>query len=281
MELPGGLLCDGRLRRDYRFKAVTGELERALSESGLHTQTLPEQVTRILSCSLHEVAGYAVDESLLRSLSSGDRQFLVLQLEAWIDSSPRWITALCSGCGERIQFQIVPGALPMKPAGEGYPERLLSLSIGEVSARAPNGGDEEFISTRPEEDATVLHALLSRLLSSQGRPVDVTRLTDEDLESLDQMLDQMSPQAGLTAGIECPHCHLGQEVAIDPYAWILRETGALDQDIHTLAFHYHWSEKDILQLPRARRARYLQLIDRSLGKYRADDLIHGMQGGMW
>ncbi len=281
MELPGGLLCDGRLRRDYRFKAVTGELERALSESGLYTQTLPQQVTRILSRSLHEVAGFPVDETLMRTLSSGDRQFLVLRLDALIDRSPRWITALCSGCDEQIQFQIVPGTLPMKPAGEGYPERDLNLSIGQVSVRVPNGGDEEFISTHAAGNRTALHELLSQLLTSHGMPVDATRLTDEDLECLDQVLDEMSPQAGLTAGIECPHCGLGQEAAIDPYAWIVRETGALDQDIHTLAFHYHWSEEDILQLPRARRERYLKLIDRSLGMYRGNDLIHGEQGRMW
>ncbi len=281
MELPGGLLVDGRLRRDYRFKAVTGELERALAESGLHTDTLPEQVTRILTASLFEVAGKPADEALVRSLSAGDRQFLVLQLEALIDTSPRWITACCAGCDELIQFQIVPGSLPMKAAGEGYPETNLMLSLGEVSIRVPNGADEEFISIRVGDDGSGLHALLARLLSSQGRSVPVKRLTDDDRETLDQVLDQMSPQAGLTASIECPHCHLGQQVAIDPYAWILRETGALDQHIHTLAFHYHWSERDILQLSRARRESYLQLIDRSLGKYRADDLIHGHQGGNW
>ncbi len=91
----------------------------------------------------------------------------------------------------------------------------------------------------------------------------------------------MSPQAGLAASITCPHCHQEQQVAIDPYAWIVGETGSLELDIHTLAFHYHWSESDILQLPRTRRERYLQLIDWSLGKYQADDLIHGAQGGGW
>lgn len=281
MELPGGLLRDGRLRRDYLFKTVTGEIERALAESGLNTRTLPEQVTRVLSCTLSEVAGFAVDEALCRSLSAGDRQFLVLQLEALIDASPRWITAVCAGCGEQLQFQIVPGSLPMKPAGEGYPEREISLSIGEVSLRVPNGSDEEFVSTLNSGSRFPLSELLFRLLRSQEQPVEVDRLNDADLEALDQVLDDMSPQAGVAASIECPHCNLQQEAAIDPYAWIVRETASLDLDIHNLAFHYHWSEKDILQLPRARRERYLQLIDRSLGKYRADDLVQGLQGGAW
>ncbi len=281
MELPGGLVCDGVLRRDCRFNTVTGELERMLAESGLHSTTLPQQVSRILTASLREVAGQAADLALVRSLSTGDRQFLVLQLEARIDASPRWVTVHCAGCGEPIQFQIVPGTLPMKPAGRGYPETSLSLSIGEVTLRVPCGADEEFISTRPSDGQGVLHDMLARLLRIGGRPVDVGRLTDSDLETLDQVLDEMSPQAGLIASIQCPHCRLDQQAAIDPHAWIVRQTAGLDQDIHTLAFHYHWSEKDILQLPRVRRARYLRLIDRSLGKYRADDLVQGVPGGGW
>ncbi|MDJ0807048.1 MAG: hypothetical protein QNJ78_09465 [Gammaproteobacteria bacterium] len=281
MELPGGLLVDGRLRRDYRFKPVTGELERVLAESGLYTETLPEQVTRILTASLQQVAGQPVDVDRVRALSAGDRQFLILQLEALIDTGPRWITAHCGGCAEPIQFQIEPGNLPIKAAGQGYPQTSITLSIGEMDLRAPNGGDEEFTSIQDADQGTLLHGLLARLLSELGRPVDPQSLSGEDMEVIDQTLDEMSPQAALTASIECPHCRLSQEVAIDPYACIIQETGTLDEEIHTLAFHYHWSERDILQLPRGRRARYLQLIDRSLGKYRADDLIQDQQGGLW
>ena len=56
MELPGGLLCDGRLRRDVRFRSITGELERAISESGRDCESLPLQVTRILTDALERVA---------------------------------------------------------------------------------------------------------------------------------------------------------------------------------------------------------------------------------
>ena len=47
----------------------------------------------------------------------------------------------------------------------------------------------------------------------------------------------------------------GQDFAVD----------SLDREVHTLAMQYHWSETDILSLPRERRRRYLRLIDRERG----------------
>ncbi|MCK7500249.1 MAG: hypothetical protein MZW92_65580 [Comamonadaceae bacterium] len=35
--------------------------------------------------------------------------------------------------------------------------------------------------------------------------------------------------------------------------------------VHRLAWHYHWSEAEILALPRGRRAHYLALIDAARG----------------
>jgi hypothetical protein len=278
MELPGGLQRDGGLRRDYRFRTLTGELERALSESGETARTLPQQVTSILASSLLEVGGAAADLALVRSLSAGDRQFLVLQLAALLDPTPRWITTPCSACAEPIQFQVEPLAVPFKPAGEGYPATTLSLSIGDVRVRVPNGADEEYISLCGGDADTQLAALLSRLSDTRPRTIDPMSLSGDDLAAIDAAIDAMSAQAGLAASIACPHCGTAQSAAVDPYAWIVRDTLGLDEDIHRIATHYHWSEKEILQLPRSRRERYLHLIDRSLGRYRADDLIHAVHG---
>ena len=34
----------------------------------------------------------------------------------------------------------------------------------------------------------------------------------------------------------------------------------LYEEVHHLAYHYHWAERDILDLPRAKRRRYLGLL---------------------
>ena len=58
------------------------------------------------------------------------------------------------------------------------------------------------------------------------------------------------------------------EVELEPAALLQSELGvAVDRlfaEVHTLAYHYHWSEHEILSLPRARRHRYLELLGRQV-----------------
>jgi hypothetical protein len=39
----------------------------------------------------------------------------------------------------------------------------------------------------------------------------------------------------------------------------------LYDEVHVLALHYHWAERDILALPAAKRQRYLGLLARQFG----------------
>jgi hypothetical protein len=59
----------------------------------------------------------------------------------------------------------------------------------------------------------------------------------------------------------CPHCAGQTAIAIDPYRCLGNLEGGLLLQVHTLATTYHWSEAQILALPRQRRLRYLQMID--------------------
>jgi hypothetical protein len=36
--------------------------------------------------------------------------------------------------------------------------------------------------------------------------------------------------------------------------------GRLYEEVHHLAYHYHWAERDIMDLPRSKRRRYLGLL---------------------
>ncbi len=42
----------------------------------------------------------------------------------------------------------------------------------------------------------------------------------------------------------------------------------LYEEIHHLAFHYHWAERDILDMSRAKRRRYLTLLANKLEQMR-------------
>jgi len=174
--------------------------------------------------------------------------------------------------------------------GDGPPEALGSLASdpdAQKAVEAGTGGEDAesdrltVLDPSPPQVMDDIGEAPTEAASGAAPAVSRDSAPSADLETLDHTLDEMSPQPALAADIECPHCRLGQQAALDPYAWVVRDTGGLDQEVHTLALHYHWSEREILQLPRFRRARYLQLIDRSLGKYRADDLIRDAAGGAW
>ena len=54
-------------------------------------------------------------------------------------------------------------------------------------------------------------------------------------------------------------------MGIAPYGALARTPAGLLAEVHRLAWHYHWSEAEILALPRHRRQQYLRLIDAARG----------------
>lgn len=279
LELPGGLLIDGQIRRDFRFKPITGDLERAVVESGVGISCLVTQVSRILVNALDTVAGLAVSEEVVLALCSGDREYLMFHLQSIINPDPQWLTLSCQACNEPVQFQIDAGSLPVKPAGDKFPQTVLTLSIGDVFVRVPTGADEEAIACAATNHKSAMKILLNRLLSLPDNKVDIDSLSNEDQQLIDRSLDQMSPQPGQAVSISCPYCSANQEFPLDNYAWIIRDNRVLDEEVHMLAYHYHWPEKEILSLSKIRRKNYIKLIERNLGMYQGSKHDYDAQRG--
>lgn len=273
-------MVNQQLCRGYKFKPLTGMLERVICESCFELKTLAEQVTLILSRALDNIAGLPASDERVRTLSHGDRLFLMIQLQARLDPSPQWLTANCQHCEERIQFQIEPQTMPVKPAGNRFPQTSISLSTGNLKIRVPNGADEEKLAYYADSEQSALKLLLPELISSTIHEDTINSLTRDDLELIDKTLDEMSPQPATSVSIECPYCSFQQQVSIDHFHWVSQSSQQLDEEIHTLALNYHWSEKDILDLSRNRRKHYLQLIQRSNGKFQTDDFMQASQGNV-
>ena len=90
-------------------------------------------------------------------------------------------------------------------------------------------------------------------------------LPASDLARIEAALDEVSPWVVTEVAGSCPACGATHPVALDPYVVMRGPASELYDEVHTLAWHYHWSEAEILALPRARRQLYLRLIDRSRG----------------
>jgi hypothetical protein len=70
------------------------------------------------------------------------------------------------------------------------------------------------------------------------------------------------PQLSLDAA--CPECGRGFILPFDVQDFFFGEVATtpelLLREVHYLAYHYHWSESDILGLTRDRRQRYIEVL---------------------
>ncbi|MDD2463327.1 MAG: hypothetical protein PHI97_04965 [Desulfobulbus sp.] len=260
MLLPGGLIEQENRYRQWSFKPVSGALEMALSETAQQIVNTPRAVTRVLALALSQLGGQAATEARVAGLCVGDRQFLMRELEQHLGSGGGWFHANCSGCGGRFDFQLQYADLPVQEAGPTYPLARMQWQGRQICFRLPTGEDQERLLEIPQEQA---HGwLLEQLVQEPGNVHD---WNDEMVQLVDEALESMAP--GIVTKIQagCPECSSVNTVELDPYRVLSWKGEELLHQVHQLASHYHWSEAEILGLPRARRLRYLDLIDRSRG----------------
>jgi|APLak6261659701_1056019.scaffolds.fasta_scaffold00006_15 hypothetical protein len=268
MELLGGVLLQGEIRRNYQFRPLDGKLELAIAEQSAGGSSVSARVTHILASALEQLADEPVSRKSVAALSVGDRQFLMRQLSIHLGQDGLWLTTHCTACGKPFDLYVKQSKLPVKPAGMGYPAVEVDTSLGRLQFRVPAGTDQEAIASIAEEDKA-LRCLVRRLACGQEAEGQESSSLDElstgDLRLVEQALETVAPEVGLAVVTNCPECSAANQVGIPPYLCLDLDAGQIYADIHGLAFHYHWSEPRILALPRARRKLYLKLIDRERG----------------
>jgi hypothetical protein len=259
MRLPGGIVRDGERRRHFAFRPVDGALEAALAEA-VAAPSLPAAVTAALAVALAEVGGEPATPAVVRELAVGDRQFLARQLSGHLGRGRVWLTATCTACGESFDFAVPQTELPVKEAGAGYPYAEVETPRRRLRLRVPTGADQEAIAGLGDDDAVRL--LFERCLLAGDAAADAD---DGELAAAETAVEAVAPEVALAAVAACPACGAGNEIAVDPYLVLAVHPEELFVEVHRLASSYHWSEAEILALPRDRRRLYLRLIDRARG----------------
>lgn len=255
--LPGGVWRDDRLIREFRFREPDGRLDAALAEVGRGSTS--KRVTRILTAALAELGGEPVDEATCARLCVADRQWLVRRLAAHLGLDPRWHHGDCASCGARFDFLIEQSALPVKPAGPGFPFAELEHEDRLYRLRVPTGEDQEGL---PIEEQEAVETLVRGLiLSIDGEPADETpTLSPSLIAAVDEVLERVSPETANAVLARCPECGAEHPLEIDPYLLLSEEFSDIHEDIHIIAKTYHWTPDVILSLPTSTRKRYLTLI---------------------
>lgn len=264
MTLPGGLWRHGECRRDWSFRPLTGEVELSILEAGLSGGSVPQRVTAVLSTALAELGGAAVQRDTVRALSVADRQYLMRQLAAVTGLDESWVAARCLTCDEGFDIPVRDSELPVKPAGEGYPFAEVETSLGPVRFRVPVGADQEVIADI--SDPAAARRALALRCAVDPQSIELRgELSEADLDQAEQALEAIAPEVATQAQAACPDCGRPAAVQLDPYRFLAAADRGLFLDVHILASAYHWSENEILALPRERRRLYLSLVDRGRG----------------
>ena len=263
MRLPGGLVRDCGREREATAKELDGHLELVLAPTPGSGSSLPARVTRALAAWLASFGGAPAGHAQVDELCVADRQFLMHRLAEALGLGRPWITARCERCSAPFDFEIAFADLPVREAGPTFPFAEVETSAGTLRARVPSGADQAAV-TGASSAAEGARALLARCLLD-GAAARVDALTADDLQRIDEALEAVSPAVVTRVEAACPACDQPQVVPIDPYLALRHVAAPVLDDVHRIASVYHWAERDILALERARRHFYLERIDRGRG----------------
>jgi hypothetical protein len=276
--LPAGLVVDGVRHREAELRGLSGREEELLAAAVPGAAA----VTAVLARCLSRIGAVEpVDAALVRGLLVADRQVLLLRLrEATFGELVRGsVPCPWPDCGTRVAVSFSTGDVPVVEAAEPGPvfHRTLSAEAmpgrgeheREVSFRLPVGADQEALgATAARSEAEALTGLLAAcLLTVGGVAVDaelVADLSPRARSEIEEYMASLAPRVELVMDARCTACGRGFEVPFDLQAFFFGEltvtADMLRREVHHLAFHYHWSEREILEMGRERRRGYLDVL---------------------
>ena len=280
--LPGGYLdSGGTLHREVRLRPLTGREEEWIADP-TREWTEAALVTALLRRCVERIGPNRPTEAIIRSLSIGDRDYLMLRLRQITFGKRVEMTLVCprSECAQKmdVDLELDQLSIAVKPVA---PHEALILSEEaalfdeegrlqrEVLFRIPNGADQEAArgwSALGERERVV--RLLSRCILMIGpdavTPDRVARLSTKGVEEITAAMERSSPQVQIEMEARCPECAevFSHEFDVVPFflSELLRGRTQLEREVHLLGFYYHWPLREILGMTRWKRQRYLHLL---------------------
>ena len=222
LELPGGLWQDGRLQRHAVLCDLNGDLELRVARRLAQGGPWPDCVTDLLDETVERCADRPADRGMLAGLCVADRQWLLLHLLREWQGDALWLTSECPRCGTRLDHGLQRSAIPVKPAGSGFPFTEVELGGRSLALRVPTGADQSAVATLDHADAA--RALARRCLLDDGAAVE---LDDDALRAIGAALEAVAPELAATLQVRCAHCGLEHEIEFDPCAIEPAATDAL------------------------------------------------------
>ena len=285
-ELPVGHRDEaGRIHRQTAFRALTGKEDEILANRGdISSAGL---VSELLAACVQKIGDISpINLSITRSLSVADRQYLLFQLRSVTFGKKVQAIVQCPAddCGSRIDIDFnidqLPAARPNTaweyqfPLSDDACKCLNQPGSRDVCYRLPIGEDQEYIAAiAMVNEAEALTHLLARCVTVLGdiqRPsVDVFRtLPSRVRREIETCLNDTLPGNDLLMDIDCPECGRAFLAPFNIQKFFFGEllitNAVLRKEVHYLAYHYHWSESEIMAMPRQKRRHYIETLSEEI-----------------
>jgi hypothetical protein len=265
--LPHGFSSDGSWARTATLRELNGYDELEFAEmDGLGSPAA--RTTALLSrvAGFGEAGGSKDGREIVRDLTVGDRVALMLQLRRLTLGDRIECTIACPACAEDMSLSLSAGNLLQPRSREARTEGEVRAGGLTLKVRPATGADVEALESATGESSLAEALVRSCIVSSDG-PLP-PHIPDDVVSAVSERLEEMDPQAETLLDMSCPTCGHRFKTPFLIEDFFAREIRArapqVEKEVHWIAFNYHWSEADILSLPMRKRARYVDLINKTL-----------------
>ena len=200
-------------------------------------------------------------EDFFRALSVGKRLECLLTLAAGEERTPFDFQFNCGGCGAELEIELTLDEIAAIQSEADLID-VINVEVGgePLTFRKPTGDDQESWAEmvfRDEKEAA--RALIGNLAVNA-----FLKIRAKDLDVIDEAMDEADPLVNFLCRVTCAECGVGNEFSVDlcdvALSILARQRKQLIVMVHKLASRYHWSEKEIFEIPDWRRREYLDLI---------------------
>jgi hypothetical protein len=218
------------------------------------------------------------DAATWRRLSLGDRDACLFMAHEAMFGGRLQTTAVCAGCGERLEsrFDVRDLCAPPTRLPSPRPPCELEYEGWRVRYRVPCSEDLMAVTAQGTGSAVDAVddasrdpvAILLRRCVIEARRDDVEVGSGQWPDALrrrlgEAMVDE-DPLADVRIALECPDCGHRWSATLEIAAYLWEELDdwaqSLLAEVHQLARHYAWHERDILAMSPVRRRFYLDLV---------------------
>jgi hypothetical protein len=271
--LPGGYVDQhGTVHHEVELSALTGRDEEFLRSMAADTPSARVVTELLVRCIGRLGSLPAINENVARDMLVGDREYVVMRLFELTCGSTLNAVLRCPGedCNKPmdVTLSLAEMAPERRPVAARYFQlRLSSEPFRHIEFRLPTGADQEELAGIDDEKRAV-SALLARCTDLDESALDA--LPETARREIETEMEKLAPHADVEVEATCPECGrlFSGQAAWPTYCLgdMMSQSAGLERDVHLLAWHYHWSESDVLSMPRAKRRRYIDLIEEELNR---------------